>query len=198
MTASPLEPVCTLAGAASGPGFRTFCASYSIESSLRLSADSLTHSGFTNDVRMLLNPESPGIINRPTEGQPSCNPTAYSGSLLPREQPRRRVLAPPMGCRATRESAQWGPDGPRTGCRCSGSTPITHTEAVEPSADPSRWRCGRAGFQTGGVENQILKLAVWKLQKSVGGVEAANWRCRNFNPCSRARRSASSRRPARA
>ena len=78
-----------------------------------------------------------------------------------------------MGCRATRESAQWGPDGPRTGCRCSGSTPITHTEAVEPSADPSRWRCGRAGFQTGGVENQILGLAVWKLQKSVGGVEAA-------------------------
>ena len=89
MTASPLEPVCTLAGAASG--FRTFCASYSIESSLRLSADSLTHSGFTNDVRMLINPESPGIINRTTEGQPSCNPTAYSGSLLPREQPRRRV-----------------------------------------------------------------------------------------------------------
>jgi len=32
------------------------------------------------------------------------------------------------------------------------------------------------------VENQILGLAVWKLQKSVGGVEAANWRCRNFNP----------------
>ena len=61
-------------------------------------------------------------------------------------------------------------------------TPITHTEAVEPSADPSRWRCGRAGFQTGGVENQILGLAVWKLQKSVGGVQAANWRCRNFNP----------------
>ena len=74
---------------------------------------------------------------------------------------------PPARCRcirvrATRESAQWGPDGPRTGCRCSGSTPITHTEAVEPGAEPSRWRCGRAGFQIGGVENQISGLAVWK------------------------------------
>ena len=136
---------------------------------------------------MLFNPESPGIINRPTEGQPSCDLTAHSGAAPTRAQPSCIRVQPEKGSvdfcsRATRESAQWGPDGPRTGCRCSGSTPITHTEAVEPSADPSRWRCGRAGFQTGGVENQILKLAVWKLQKSVGGVEAANWRCRNFNP----------------
>jgi hypothetical protein len=118
---------------------------------------------------------------RPLIRAPCCLANSPAGAF--RKAPSTSAaLAPPMGCRATRESAQWGPDGPRTGCRCSGSTPITHTEAVEPSADPSRWRCGRAGFQTGGVENQILKLAVWKLQKSVGGVEAANWRCRNFNP----------------
>ena len=115
---------------------------------------------------------------RPLIRAPCCLANSPAGAF--RKAPSTSAaLAPPMGCRATRESAQWGPDGPRTGCRCSGSTPITHTE---PSADPSRWRCGRTGFQTGGVENQILKLAVWKLQKSVGGVEAANWRCRNFNP----------------
>ena len=102
---------------------------------------------------------------RPLIRAPCCLANSPAGAF--RKAPSTSAaLAPPMGCRATRESAQWGPDGPRTGCRCSGSTPITHTVRRLWSRVPSHrkgqfshWRCGKSNFRSGGVE--IAKIRWW-------------------------------------